>query len=291
MKKSKHNILKAIIPVAGIGSRFLPATRVIPKPLLPVLNIPSIEYVMREIVAAGIKDVLFVISSGMESLTSYFEAKPELENILLGTGRFELLDSQKNISSLANISIAYQEFPRGLGDAVLMGKDFVGNEPFAIVLPDDIIWSDIPSIQQLVDTKMIHGGSVIGAIPVPKKIVNTKGIIDGEHIDKRVLHVRQLVEKPGIEQAPSNISIIGRYVLEPIIFGYLDSQSPGAGGEIQLTDAINRSIKKQKVYAHLIEGHHSDTGNPEGMIEATLFAVYKDPVLRALVKNIVGNWD
>lgn len=291
MSNSISPVRKAVIPVAGLGTRFLPATRSVPKILIPILNVPVIEYAVREVVSSGVTDVAIVMSRGMEVVAEYFGEKSALVNILEERGKSDLAAMQREISSLTNVTTLYQDDPRGLGHAVFMARDFVGNEPFTVVLPDDVIWSDTPATRQLIDVRQARGGgSVIAAIEVPDEVVSSKGIIDGDEVSDGVFSVRGLVEKPRLEDAPSNLSIIGRYVLEPAVFEYLEGEHAGAGGEIQLTDAIEATIGKLPVHACRFEGHHSDTGNPGGMLEAALHQAGKDPELRKLVMAAIAAW-
>jgi UTP--glucose-1-phosphate uridylyltransferase len=291
MSTQNKPVRKAVIPVAGLGTRFLPATRSVPKILLPVLNVPVIEYAVRELVSSGISDVAIVMSRGMESVTEYFGEQTELVNTLDERGKADLAAMQREISSLANVSTFYQDDPKGLGHAVLMAMDFVGDDPFTVILPDDVIWSETPTTQQLIDVRTAHGGSVIAAIEVPDDVVSQKGIIDGDEVSDRVVSVRGLVEKPALEDAPSNLSIIGRYVLEPAVFEYLSGEHTGAGGEIQLTDAIEATIGHLPVHACRFEGHHVDTGNPGGMLQAALFEAGRDPAMRTLVNEAISGWE
>ena len=283
-------VRKAVIPVAGLGTRFLPATRAVPKILLPVLNVPVIDYAVREAVASGVTDIAFVMSPGMESVADYFSELPDLVATLEKRGNADLAKKQREISSLANITTLYQHEPRGLGHAVLMAQDFVAGEPFVVVLPDDVIWAGVPATRQLINVRDAHGGSVIAALEVPDEVVSKKGIIDGPEVSPGVVEVRGLVEKPKLEEAPSNLSIIGRYVLEPAVFDYLSQERAGAGGEIQLTDAIEATIGKLPVHGCRFEGHHADTGNPGGMLEAALFEASSDPELKKLVMESISGW-
>lgn len=284
-------VRKAVIPVAGLGTRFLPATRSVPKILLPVLNVPVIEYAVRELAASGITDIALVMSPGMESVADYFDEQADLVRTLENRGNMELAAKQLEIGKLARVSTFYQHEARGLGHAVLMAQDFVEGEPFAVVLPDDVIWSQTPATKQLIDVRSAHGGSVVAALEVPDEVVSKKGIIDGDPVSERVVSVKGLVEKPALEDAPSNLSIIGRYVLEPAVFDHLSREQAGAGGEIQLTDAIEATIGTLPVHACRFEGHHADTGNPGGMLEAALYEAGKDAALRALVKQAIAGWE
>jgi UTP--glucose-1-phosphate uridylyltransferase len=284
-------VRKAVIPVAGLGTRFLPATRAVPKILLPVLNIPVIEYAVREVVNSGITDIAIVMSRGMESVTQYFDDQAELVRTLEERGRADLAATQREISSLAKITTLYQDDPRGPGHAVLMAKEFVSGEPFAVLFPDDVIWNKVPGTKQLINVRAMYGGSVVAARVVPDEVVSKKGIIDGDEIADRVVSVRGLVEKPALEDVLSNLSIIGRYVLEPAVFDYLSGERAGADGEIQLTDAIEAIIGNLPVHAYRFEGYHADTGNPGGMLQAAVYEAGRDPELRAMVNEAVSDWE
>ncbi len=292
MSNETTPVRKAVMPVAGLGTRFLPTTRSVPKILIPILNVPVIEYAVREVVNSGITDIAIVMSRGMEEVVGYFGERRELVDILEERGRTELAAMQRDIASLARIETIYQDEPRGLGHAVLMARDFVASEPFVVVLPDDVIWSDVPATRQLIDVRTAQGGgSVIAALEVPDDVVSSKGIIDGEEISDGVFSVSGMVEKPALEDAPSNLSIIGRYVLEPAVFDYLEEEHTGAGGEIQLTDAIEATIGRLPVHACRFTGHHADTGNPGGMLEAALYEAGKDEGLRELVRAAISEWE
>lgn len=280
------------MPVAGLGTRFLPATRSVSKVLIPILNVPVIEYAVREVVASGITEIAIVMSRGMEEVTEYFGEQKTLVDTLEERGKGDLAAMQREISSLASVTTLYQDDPRGLGHAVYMAREFVGDEPFAVVLPDDVIWAQTPATQQLIEVRGTRGGgSVLAALEVPDEVVSSKGIIDGDEVTDGVYSVRGLVEKPSLEDAPSNLSIIGRYVLEPTVFDYLEEEHAGAGGEIQLTDAIEATIGKLPVFACRFDGHHADTGNPGGMLEAALYEAGKNPALRELVKSAIAAWE
>ena len=290
MSNNPAPVRKAVIPVAGLGTRFLPVTRSVPKILLPVLNVPVIEYAVREVVNSGITDVAIVMSRGMESVSEYFGEQAELVKTLDERGKTELAAMQRDISSLAKITTLYQDDPRGPGHAVLMAQEFAAGEPFAVLFPDDVIWHETPGTKQLLNVRAEYGGSVVAARAVPDEVVSLKGIIDGDEVAGRVISVRGLVEKPALEDAPSNLSIIGRYVLDPAVFDYLAGEHAGAGGEIQLTDAIEATIGNLPVHACRFEGHHVDTGNPGGMLQAALHEAGRDPELRALVDEALSAW-
>jgi UTP--glucose-1-phosphate uridylyltransferase len=290
MSNKNTPVTKAVIPVAGLGTRFLPATRSVPKILLPVLNVPVIDYAVREAVASGITDIALVMSRGMESVAEYFSAMPKLVEALGSRGNHELAEKQREIASLAKVVIRYQDDPKGLGHAVLMAEDFVDGEPFVVMLPDDVIWADIPATKQLLNVRDAHGGSVLAALEVPDDVVPKKGILDGHEVEPGVFSVKGMVEKPKLEDAPSNLSIIGRYVLENKVFEFLSREQRGAGGEIQLTDAIEYTIGDLPVHGCRFQGRHADTGNPGGMLDAALYEAGKDPALRELVKAAIAEW-
>jgi UTP--glucose-1-phosphate uridylyltransferase len=262
----------------------------VPKPLLPVLNVPVIEYAVREAANSGITDIALVMSPGMESVADYFSPQPQLEQALEARGQVELLKAQREISSLAEISTLYQEEPRGPGHAVLIAREFVGNEAFAVIFPDDVIRGETPALKQLINVRNTYGGSVVAAMEVSDEVVERKGIIDGEPVTESVYSVKALVEKPKLADAPSNLSIVARYVLEPVVFEHLAQERSGAGGEIQLTDAIQATIGAFPVHACVFQGKHADTGNPGGMLEAALFEASNDPALRKLVLDAVAGW-
>ena len=282
-----QTVRKAVIPAAGLGTRFLPVTRVVPKILLPVLDRPLIHYAVAECAAAGIDQIALVLSPGAEAVADYFRPNELLERALEERGDADHLAQQKKINSLADITVLEQADAKGLGHAVLMARDFVGDESFAVLLPDDLIWSDTPAIAQLTRISEERGGSVVAAKRVPRSAIPNLGIIDAEPIagpketgdSSRVHRVRGLVEKPPIEEAPSDLAIIGRYVLTPGVFDRIESGSAGALGEIQLTDAIAAAIGSEPVHACEFEGHHIDAGTPPGMLAATVYEARRRPEL------------
>ena len=283
-----NTITKAVIPVGGLGTRFLPATRTVPKILLPVLNIPVIEYAVREAAGAGVTDIAIVMSPGMESVTEYFQNQTVLERELGARGRDELLAAQLEIASLASVTTVYQHEPRGPGHAILQACDFCDGESFVTIFPDDVIIHDTTATEQLLQVYRQHGGSVIAAIEAPDEIVHTKGIIGGAEVGDGVYSVNELVEKPALEDAPSNLAIVGRYVLDNSVFDYLAEERSGAGGEIQITDAIASLIGNSPVHARTLAGFHADTGNPGGMLEAAIHVAKKDPALADVVRRALS---
>lgn len=269
------SIKKAVIPTAGLGTRFLPVTRTVPKALLPVLGKPLIHYAVEEAAAAGIEEVIVVVNPGSESVAGYFDPQPELERMLELRGKTAELKDQRSISRIARVHAVPQHEARGLGDAVLMAKGFIKDEPFAVLLPDDVIWARRPAIGQLIDIWSKHGGSVVAAKQVPDEAVEKLGIIAGKQLDGRTWSVSGLVEKPRLSEAPSNLAIIGRYVLSPAVFEYLKQGRKGAGGEIQLTDAIASRLGHEPIHACVFAGAHVDAGTPAGMLAGAMLQAKK----------------
>ncbi|MFW6174504.1 MAG: UTP--glucose-1-phosphate uridylyltransferase [Chloroflexota bacterium] len=274
-----YSIKKAVIPCAGLGTRFLPVTRSVPKVLLPVVDRPLIHFAVEEAAQAGIDQIALVVSPGMDSVAGYFGSQPVLENALEAKGDEERLAQQREIAGMADVETIVQHEPKGLGHAVLMAKDFVGDEPFAVFLPDDLIWADPPAISQLIRIAEKHGGSVLAGKHVPQEAIPNLGIIDAEHTGGREWSVKGLVEKPPLEEAPTDLAIIGRYVLSPSVFRHIESGAPGALGEIQLTDAIAATMPAEPVHACAFEGDHIDAGTPRGMLQATLYEASRRPDL------------
>ena len=269
------SIRKAIIPAAGFGTRFLPVTRTIPKVMLPVLNEPAIQFSVREAADAGIEHIVFVISRGQEATNDYFQPVPSLEHALEERGNADLLKEMRDISSMMQTTFVYQDEPLGLGHAVLMAKDEIGDEPFAVFLPDDIIWADSPPIGDMIKVFSEHKSSVIAVKQVPDEAIPNLGVIDPEPLNDKVYRIKGMVEKPRLEDAPSNLAIVGRYVLTPEVFDALKQAPPGAIGEIQLTDAIEAVRAEQGAYAYKIVADHFDVGTPLGMLKASVYAALK----------------
>jgi UTP--glucose-1-phosphate uridylyltransferase len=272
-------IRKAVIPAAGLGIRFLPATKSVPKEMLPIIDKPIIQYVLEEATASGIDDILIVTGRGKRAIEDYFDASPELEDSLAGADKADLLKEVRDISSLADIHYVRQKEPRGLGAAVLRAEKHVGNEPFAVLLGDDIIKGETPCLRQLMDIyeRCENPGAVIGVEQVED--VTKYGIIKGDKIDKSVYRVEDIIEKPSFAEAPSNIGAVGRYILSPEIFSYIKETPSGKGSEIQLTDAIRMLIKAggQNVYAVSFTGKRYDAGDKLGHIKAIMdFALDRD---------------
>lgn len=261
-------INKAVILAAGLGTRFLPVTKSMPKEMLPIIDRPVIHYVVEEAIASGLTDILIVTGRGKRSIEDYFDAAPELEQHLIKNKNNDLLKIIKDISSLANIHYIRQKEPKGLGHAVLQAEKHIGNEPFAVLLGDDIIKNDIPCTKQLIKIFNKNKSSVLAVQEIPKENVDKYGIINGKKIEKELFFVQDIVEKPKIEEAPSNLAAVGRYVLTPEIFDCIKKTKPGVKNEIQLTDAIRLLKESQKIYAYKFHGKRYDTGDKIGYIEA-----------------------
>ena len=269
------SIRKAVIPAAGFGTRFLPVTRTIPKVMIPVLNEPAIQFSVREAADAGIEHIVFVISRGQEATNDYFKPVPALEDALEQRGNTELLNAMREISSMIETSFVYQDEQLGLGHAVLMAKDEIGGEPFAVFLPDDIIWADSPPIGDMIKVFSEQKSSVIAVKQVADEAIPSLGVIDPEPLNDKVYRIKGMVEKPRLEDAPSNLAIVGRYVLTPEVFDALEQAPPGAIGEIQLTDAIEAVRAEQGAFAYEIVADHFDVGTPLGMLKASVYSALK----------------
>ncbi|WP_404459685.1 UTP--glucose-1-phosphate uridylyltransferase GalU [Sutcliffiella horikoshii] len=273
------SIKKAIIPAAGMGTRFLPATKAQPKEMLPIVDKPTIQYIIEEAIASGIEDIIIVTGRGKRAIEDHFDKSYELEETLLQKEKYELLQEIQQISSMANIHYIRQKEPLGLGHAIWCARKFIGNEPFAVLLGDDIVQSEKPCIRQLMDIYERYNCAVLGVNEVPKEDVVKYGIVKPKDylMESNVLHVDSLVEKPSIDLAPSSLAIMGRYILKQEIFEILENLPTGAGGEIQLTDAIKQYNKKQAVLAYNFEGNRYDVGDKAGYIKATIdFALERE---------------
>jgi UTP--glucose-1-phosphate uridylyltransferase len=270
-------VKKAIIPAAGLGTRFLPATKVLPKEMLPIVDKPTMQYIIEEAVASGIEEILVITGRNKKSIEDHFDKSVELELELENKHKDELLKQVRDISNMVNIYFIRQKEPKGLGDAINCARAFVGNEPFAVMLGDDIVDAKIPCLKQLMDCFVEKNTTIVGVQRVSKENVDKYGIVDGIRISDRVYKVNNLVEKPEVDVAPSNVAILGRYIITPEIFDILDNTLPGKGGEIQLTDALKTLISKQDMYAYIFEGRRYDVGDKLGFLEATVeFALKRD---------------
>lgn len=280
-------VRKAIIPAAGLGTRFLPATKAQPKEMLPIVDKPTIQYIIEEAVQSGIEDIIIVNGRNKGSIEDHFDRSVELELELEKKNKKEELEMVRSISEMANIHFIRQKQPLGLGHAVLSASHFIGNEPFAVLLGDDVVISKTPCLRQMIDVFNEYKNSVIGVQKVPDEAVHQYGIVDCRQVDDRVYKVRDLVEKPKFEDAPSNIAILGRYILTPDIFDYLENQETGAGGEIQLTDALKRLAKDTAMYAYNFRGHRYDIGSKTGFLQANLEFALRRPELHDEMKAYI----
>ena len=277
-------VTKAIIPAAGLGTRFLPATKAQPKEMLPIVDKPTIQYIIEEAVAAGIQDIIIVTGRNKHSIEDHFDRSIELELELERSGKLEMLEMVKDISEMANIHYIRQKEPRGLGHAILTARHFIGDEPFAVLLGDDVVISKQPCLGQMLDVYNEYRTSILGVQTVPHEVVNKYGIIAGKQVDDRVYKVQDMVEKPAIDEAPSNVAVLGRYIIMPDIFEFLETQEAGKGGEIQLTDALKRLAKEQAMYAYDFKGHRYDVGTKTGFIQANIEFALRNPELRDEMK-------
>ena len=273
-------VKKAIIPAAGLGTRFLPATKAQPKEMLPIVDKPTLQYIIEEAVASGIEEILIITGRNKKCIEDHFDKSIELEMELEKAGKEELLELVRDISGMVDIHYIRQKEPRGLGHAIHCAKTFVGNEPFAVMLGDDVVDSEVPCLKQLIDCYSEYKTTILGVQTVPENDVSKYGIVDGIHIEDRVYKVKDMVEKPNDEDAPSNIAILGRYIITPAIFDILENQEPGKGGEIQLTDALKTLATHEAIYAYDFEGRRYDVGDKLGFLEATVDFALKRPELR-----------
>ncbi|WP_338449847.1 UTP--glucose-1-phosphate uridylyltransferase GalU [Niallia oryzisoli] len=280
-------VRKAIIPAAGLGTRFLPATKAMPKEMLPIVDKPTIQYIVEEAIESGIEDIIIVTGKGKRSIEDHFDHSFELEQNLFEKGKFQLLDEVQKSSKMVDIHYIRQKEPKGLGHAIWCARKFIGNEPFAVLLGDDIVQADKPCLKQMIEQYERYNASVLGVQTVNEEEVSRYGIVDGYKIGDRFHSVRNLVEKPKKEDAPSNLAIMGRYILNPRIFDILGSQKPGAGGEIQLTDAIAALNEHEAVYAYDFEGTRYDVGEKFGFIQTTLeFALQREDLRENLLNYL-----
>ena len=273
-------VRKAIIPAAGLGTRFLPATKAQPKEMLPIVDKPTIQYIIEEAVASGIEEILIITGRNKKSIEDHFDKSVELEMELEKAGKQEMLEMVRGISDMVDIHYIRQKEPRGLGHAIHCAKSFVGNEPFAVMLGDDVVESEVPCLKQLINCFNEYKTTILGVQTVEPENVNKYGIVDGIHIEDRVYKVKRLVEKPTVEESPSNVAILGRYIITPQIFEILENTKPGKGNEIQLTDALETLIKHEAMYAYDFEGRRYDVGDKLGFLQATVEFALKREELR-----------
>ena len=280
-------VRKAVIPAAGLGTRFLPATKAQPKEMLPIVDKPTIQYIIEEAVDSGIEEILIITGRNKEYIENHFDKSIELEMQLERSGKLKELDIVRKISSMADIHYIRQKEPKGLGDAVSCAKSFVGNEPFAVMLGDDVIDSEVPCLKQLMNCFNEYKTSILGVQKVNENDVMKYGIIKGLYIKENVYKVKVLIEKPTIDEALSNIAILGRYIITPQIFEVLNNVKPGKNGEIQLTDSLQQLISIEAMYACEFVGNRYDVGDNLGLLQANIeFALKRGDLREKLVKYI-----
>lgn len=283
-------IRRAVIPVAGKGTRFLPATKQIPKEMIPLINLPMIHYVVEEAISSGIEQIIFITSAGKHSIEDYFDRTFDLEDFLIKNGKIKELELIQKIGKMVEVTSVRQKEQLGLGHAVLCAQDLVGNEPFAVILGDEIIRGSNPVTKQLIEiSNKYNNSNVIAVMEVPAEDTNRYGIVKGDYVDqeKRTLRMNTMVEKPKPADAPSRLATPGRYIFRPEIFDALKVIPKGVGGEYQLTDAINMLAKDSEVYAHIFEGERFDTGSIEGYLNATVEFALMNPDSAPLMKKII----
>ena len=282
---SSKKIRKAIIPSAGLGTRFLPATKAQPKEMLPIVDKPTLQYVIEEAVASGIEEILIITGRNKKSIEDHFDKSVELELALASKGDEEKLKMVQDISNLATIYYVRQKEPKGLGDAIYCARHFIGDEDFAILLGDDIIDSQEPCLKQLINTYKKYNTSIIGVQNVPDEDVSKYGIVDSIEVDDNTSKIKTLVEKPNKDDSPSNKAILGRYIVSPKIFSILEKQELGINGELQLTDALNELLKIESIYAYEFKGKRYDLGCKMGYLEANIdYALKRDDLRDGLLK-------
>ena len=286
-------VRKAIIPAAGLGTRFLPATKAQPKEMLPIVDKPTIQYIIEEAVASGIEEILIITGRNKKCIEDHFDKLIELEMELEKNHKEDLLELVRGISDMVDIHYIRQKEPKGLGHAILCARAFVGNEPFAVLLGDDVVDSEVPCLKQLMDCYKEYKTSILGVQTVAHEDVNKYGIVDGIHIEDRVYKVKKLVEKPAIDEAPSNVAILGRYIITPQIFDVLQNTKPGKGGEIQLTDALQTLIENEAMYAYNFEGRRYDVGDKLGFLQATVeYALKREELREPFIKYLTNrDWN
>jgi len=287
------SIRKAVFPAAGLGTRFLPATKAQPKEMLPLVDKPIIQYVVEEAVAAGLTDIIIVTGRGKNAIEDHFDVAHELERQLEQRGKTDLLEQVRSVSNLINVCYVRQGEQLGLGHAVLMAKDLVGDEPFAVMLGDDVIDAEVPCMKQMIDVFEAEGSPVIALERVPRERISSYGVIDGQPLgdDDRVYDIRDLIEKPAPEEAPSDLAIIGRYVLTPDVFRLIEETAPDHGGEIQLTNALRALRERRKLLGLRFAGKRHDAGDKLGFLKATVEFALKRPDLGAAFRSYLRDLD
>lgn len=282
-------IRKAIIPAAGLGTRFLPATKAMPKEMLPIVDKPTIQYIVEEAIESGIEDIIIVTGKGKRAIEDHFDYSFELEKTLYEKGKIDILEEVQKSSKLVDIHYIRQKEPRGLGHAVWCARKFIGNEPFAVLLGDDIVRAEKPCLKQLMEQYEHFNSSILGVQQVLLEDVSRYGIIEMKSLGNRLYKVNSLIEKPNQSEAPSNLAIIGRYILTPKIFEILGHQQPGVDGEIQLTDAIAKLKKFEEIYAYDFEGTRYDVGEKIGFIQTNIEMALEHEDLREKLLNTISN--
>lgn len=282
-------VRKAVIPAAGLGTRFLPATKAQPKEMLPIVDKPTIQYIIEEAVASGIEEILIITGRNKRAIEDHFDKSIELEMDLKSKKKDELLDIVEDISNMANIYYIRQKEPRGLGHAIHCAKTFVGSEPFAVMLGDDVVDAEVPCLKQMIDVFDEYKTTILGVQEVNRNDVNKYGIVANAPVKDRVYKVKDLVEKPRVEEAPSNVAILGRYIITSPIFDILENTKPGAGGEIQLTDALKELLSSEDMYAYNFMGRRYDVGDKLGFLQATVeFALKREDLKTEFAKYLNG---
>ena len=277
--QNRRRVRTAVIPAAGLGTRFLPATKAQPKEMLPIVDKPCIQYIIEEAIDSGIEDILIITGRNKRAIEDHFDRAVELELTLKAQGKYDLLGL---VQELSRVTIHYvrQKEPKGLGHAVLCAKHFVGDEPFAVLLGDDIMDAEVPVLKQLMDVYEDCGGSVLGVQEVPREKVSSYGVVKPVPVKDHLWRAEDLVEKPSLAEAPSRLAVLGRYIITPEIFSILEKTEPGRGGEIQLTDALKKLAEREPVFAYEFEGRRYDSGDKQGFLEATVDFALKRPELR-----------
>jgi len=287
----KEIIKKAVIPVAGFGTRLLPATKSQPKEMLPIVDKPAVQYVVEEAIKSGAENILFITGRGKRAIEDYFDYAVELEKELEDKGKTDLLDEVRNISEMAKFFYVRQKIARGLGDAIYHARGFIDDEYFSVLLADDIIDSEIPCLKQMIDVFRNYRGMILAVMEVPRDKTNIYGIVNGKKISDRVYEVSDLIEKPEPEETLSNIAVIGRYILNANIFNAIEETKPGKGGEIQITDAIKSLIGREKIFAYEFKGIRYDVGEKIGFLKANIaYALKREDLgseLKEYLKKIV----
>jgi UTP--glucose-1-phosphate uridylyltransferase len=282
-------IRKGVIPAAGLGTRFLPATKAVPKELLPIVDKPTIQYIVEEAVASGIEEIILITARGKGGIEDHFDVSVELEETLRKQKKEDLLRMVRELSEMVRVVAIRQKEPKGLGHAVLCAREAVGEEPFAVLLGDDIVDSDPPCLAQMMEVSRQKGGGVIALLRVPETETHLYGIIRGEEVGERIYQITEMVEKPKPDQAPSNLAVIGRYILPPEIFPILEKTAPGKGGEIQLTDALQELARRTPLYGYEFMGDRYDAGDKVGYLLANIAFALKRPEMAEKLRGVVAN--